>query len=75
MDGPATQERVRTLRLEIADIRKDNQEYLRSASHSEVAEREHKEREMRLVRIMEELSGLALQTKRRSRHPHLKPPG
>ena len=65
MDGPATQERVRNLRLEIARIREENREYLASTSHGEIAERQHKEREMRLVRIMEELSGLAMETKRR----------
>ena len=58
MDGAAIRKRVQILRLEIAKIRAENRRYLQQPRHTYVDEQFHKDREARLVRILEELAAL-----------------
>jgi vacuolar-type H+-ATPase subunit I/STV1 len=52
------QDRVKALQREIADLRAANHAYVRRQHHSTVEVNEHKQRELRLHQILEELARL-----------------
>jgi len=58
VDGTAIRERLQILRLEVAKIWEENRRYLEKNRHNYAEEQLHKDRETRLVRILEELTGL-----------------
>jgi DNA-binding helix-hairpin-helix protein with protein kinase domain len=62
MDWHTICERVSRLRLEVARIRKENQEYLARTYHNHTDQILHGNREVRLLQIIEELKAVTKKT-------------
>ena len=58
MDLSATRERVQALQEEIAKLRASNQQFLTERLHSSLQLAAHKQRELRLQQLVEELARL-----------------
>lgn len=58
MNLAAIRERVQTLKDEIAQLRAANQKYLSNHQHPALEVHEHRQRELRLQQIVDELSQL-----------------
>jgi hypothetical protein len=64
VDQHNIRERVSSLQQEVARIQEENRQYLAKRRHNHAASALHRDREGRLVQILEELA--ALTTKKRS---------
>ena len=58
MDLSAIRERVQALQLEISELRTANEQYLSKHLHSALEVHEHRQRELRLQQILDDLTKL-----------------